>query len=71
MVFLRPVVVRDANATESLSINRYQQMQGLQLNAQPSNHLLLNTHGSAVLPSAPGTVPAQTTAPESTAPTNR
>ncbi len=50
MVFLRPVVVRDAAATEALSTNRYQQMLGLQKNAQPSSNLLLNTNGSAKLP---------------------
>jgi general secretion pathway protein D len=50
MVFLRPVVVRDAAATEALSTNRYQQMLGLQKNAQPSSNLLLNTNGSATMP---------------------
>ncbi|MEN9712336.1 MAG: type secretion system protein [Pseudomonadota bacterium] len=50
MVFLRPVVVRDAASTEALSTNRYQQMLGLQQQAQPSANLLLDTQGSAKLP---------------------
>jgi len=63
MVFLRPVVVRDAASTEALSNNRYQQMQGLQRNAQPAYHLLLNTDGSATLPALPGSTPAKPTSP--------
>ena len=58
MVFLRPVVVRDANATEALSNNRYQQMLGLQQNAQPPQNAILDTGGAPLLPALPGTVPA-------------
>ena len=50
MVFLRPIVVRDASATEALSNNRYQQMMGVQNNAQPSSNILLDTGGAAKLP---------------------
>ena len=50
MVFLRPIVVRDASATEALSSSRYQQMMGVQNNAQPSNNILLDTGGAAKLP---------------------
>lgn len=50
MVFLRPIVVRDANATEALSNNRYQQMMGVQNSSQPSSNILLDTGGSAKLP---------------------
>ncbi|PUE29225.1 type II secretion system protein GspD [Limnohabitans sp. JirII-29] len=60
MVFLRPVVVRDANATEALSNNRYQQMLGLQQNAQPPQNGLLDTGGAAIMPALPGSVPAAT-----------
>ncbi|PIT79704.1 type II secretion system secretin GspD [Limnohabitans sp. JirII-31] len=60
MVFLRPVVVRDANATEALSNNRYQQMLGLQQNAQPSPNGPLDTGGAAIMPALPGSVPAAT-----------
>ena len=58
MVFLRPVVVRDANATEALSNNRYQQMLGLQHNAQPPQNAILDTGGAPLMPALPGTVPA-------------
>ena len=58
MVFLRPVVVRDAAATEALSNNRYQQMMGLQQNAQPARNLVLDTAGAPQLPPAPGSLPA-------------
>jgi general secretion pathway protein D len=50
MVFLRPIVVRDASATEALSNHRYQQMMGVQNNAQPSSNILLDTGGAAKLP---------------------
>jgi len=66
MVFLRPVVVRDAAATDALSTNRYQQMMGLQRNAVPSFNPLLETGPAPVLPPlTPKTAPA-TTAPATT-----
>jgi general secretion pathway protein D len=37
MVFLRPVVVRDARQTTSLSQDRYERMRGAQQQAQPNN----------------------------------
>ena len=43
MVFLRPVVVRDAAATEKLSLDRYDLMRASQTSAQPSiQHRLAN-----------------------------
>jgi general secretion pathway protein D len=67
MIFLRPVVLRDADATESLSNNRYQQMLGLQQNAQPGFHPILGTGNSPVLPPAPVPKPKETpkTTPDS------
>ena len=56
MVFLRPVVVRDAAASDALSNNRYQQMMGLQQTAQPGFNPILGSGNSPVLPPAP--VPA-------------
>jgi general secretion pathway protein D len=50
--------VRDAAATEALSNNRYQQMLGLQNNAQPAPNDLINTGGAPKMPPLPGTVPA-------------
>ncbi len=53
MVFLRPVVMRDAAASDALSNNRYQQMMGLQQNAQPGFNPILGSGNSPVLPPAP------------------
>jgi len=57
MVFLRPVVVRDAAASDALSNNRYQQMMGLQQAAQPGFNPILGSGNSPVLPPAPVPVP--------------
>ena len=61
MVFLRPVVVRDAGQTDALSQSRYQQMMGLQLQSQPAPNPVLGIDGAAVLPPLP--VAPTTTAP--------
>jgi len=53
MVFLRPVVMRDAAASDTLSNNRYQHMMGLQQNAQPGFNPILGSGNSPVLPPAP------------------
>ena len=37
MVFLRPVVMRDADATRQVSLDRYDMMRGLQINSQPAH----------------------------------
>ncbi len=58
MVFLRPVVVRDAAASDALSNNRYQQMMGLQQNAQPGFNPILGSGNSPVLPPVPAPAPA-------------
>jgi len=52
MVFLRPVVVRDGNATDGLSIGRYEQMRGAQMDAQPAASTGLPNVGAPVLPQA-------------------
>ena len=64
MVFLRPVVMRDAAASDALSNSRYQQMMGLQQNAQPGFNPILGTGNSPVLPPAP--VPTPSVAPTAT-----
>ena len=53
MVFLRPVVIRDANASDTLSNNRYEQMRGTQQDAQPLPSKVMPINGAAVLPEAP------------------
>ncbi|MGI9150204.1 MAG: type II secretion system secretin GspD [Limnohabitans sp.] len=57
MVFLRPVVVRDATSSDTLSNNRYQQMMGLQQAAQPSFNPLLSTGNPPSLPPLPAPAP--------------
>ena len=64
MVFLRPVVVRDASSTESLSMDRYDLMRSAQRDAQPKANALVPVNEAPVLPpvrpasAAPGTAPA-------------
>ena len=52
MVFLRPVVVRDGSATDGLSMGRYEQMRGAQMEAQPTASTGLPNLGAPVLPEA-------------------
>ena len=53
MVFLRPVVMRDAAATEKLSMDRYEQMRGTQMNEQPLPSTVVPVGGAAVVPELP------------------
>ena len=50
MVFLRPVVVRDAAAAESYSTDRYEQMRGMQQQAQPVPNVMVPVDEAPVLP---------------------
>ena len=67
MVFLRPVVVRDAQATEALSQDRYEQMRGRQQQAQPAASDLIPVNEAPVLPitlpAKPGTAAGVTPKP--------
>jgi len=65
MVFLRPVVLRDALATEGFTMDRYDLMRGSQQDAQPQSRDLVPVNQAPVLPatraanpSAPATAPA-------------
>ena len=62
MVFLRPVVVRDASATDALTMDRYDLMRTKQQNAQPVNSVAVPVNEGPVLPQPlvrpPGTAPA-------------
>ena len=53
MVFLRPVVVRDAISTENFSTDRYEQMRGAQQEAQPAPSVMVPINEAPVLPPAP------------------
>ena len=49
MVFLRPVVVRDANASQQLSMDRYDLMRGVQVANQPEHSNTVPINDSAVM----------------------
>ena len=49
MVFLRPVVLRDAGATDSFSLDRYDLMRGYQKDAQPEPSAVLRINEAPVL----------------------
>ena len=70
MVFLRPVVLRDAEGTQAFSTGRYQEMIGLQQQAQPRpNPLLESVQGAPVMaPLPPAPAPAAPSAPASRQP---
>ena len=61
MVFLRPVVMRDADATTKFSVDRYEQMRGRQQEAQPEQSYVVPINSSPVAPKMPA--PAEPTAP--------
>lgn len=58
MVFLRPVVVRDASQTEALSLDRYDLMRGKQETAQPVPSVIVPVNEAPVLPAPVRTAPA-------------
>ncbi len=62
MVFLRPVVVRDAAATDALSLDRYEQMRSAQQRTQPPVSNSVPVNEVPVLPTAP--VPRPPAPPE-------
>jgi general secretion pathway protein D len=65
MVFLRPVVVRDAAATNALSMDRYDLMRTQQQQTQPQSSTMIPVNESAILP-AP--TPAKTVVEPAAAP---
>ena len=50
MVFLRPVVMRDADTANRLSLDRYEQIRGFQKDMQPPNSFLVPINDSPVIP---------------------
>ncbi|CAG1015468.1 partial Secretin GspD 2, partial [Burkholderiaceae bacterium] len=53
MVFLRPVVMRDTETTNKVSLDRYDVIRGLQQDAQPRPSFLVPINESPVLPPSP------------------
>lgn len=58
MVFLRPVVVRDAAQSDALSLDRYDLMRGKQESAQPVQSVVVPVNAAPVLPPLRGPEPA-------------
>jgi general secretion pathway protein D len=50
MVFLRPVVMRDAESANRISLDRYEQIRGFQKDMQPRPNMLLPISDSPVIP---------------------
>jgi len=50
MVFLRPVVMRNAEGANQLTLDRYESIRGVQQGSQPQKSLLLPDTGAPVLP---------------------
>jgi general secretion pathway protein D len=63
MVFLRPVVVRDAAQTDVLSLDRYDLMRGKQEAAQPPSSVVVPVNAAPVLPALRRLEPAAVPAP--------
>ncbi|MDG0862344.1 type II secretion system protein GspD [Pelomonas aquatica] len=59
MVFLRPVVLRTAEGTSQLSLDRYESIRAAQQNGQPSKTYLLPDTGAPVLPEPKASAPKQ------------
>jgi general secretion pathway protein D len=53
MVFLRPVVVRDAAQSDTLSLDRYDLMRGKEQGAQPIPSIIVPVNAGPVLPEPP------------------
>jgi general secretion pathway protein D len=53
MIFLRPVVMRDANATETLSMDRYDLIRNQQLGQQPASSVMIPINEAPALPNRP------------------
>lgn len=57
MVFLRPVVLRSAESSNQLTLDRYESIRAVQQGAQPQKNMLLPDTGAPVLPDPQATSP--------------
>ena len=66
MVFLRPVVLRDARETGNLALDRYELMRAIQKDAQPTPSSVVPVNEAPVMPPqvAPGALLPATPAPQ-------
>jgi general secretion pathway protein D len=53
MVFLRPVVIRDAETASKLTMDRYDQMRAFQKEMQPPNSVLVPINDSPIIAPLP------------------
>ena len=62
MVFLRPIVMRDADSANRFSVDRYEQIRGQQRDMQPASSVVLPINEAPVVPPMrePGSVPNTT-----------
>ena len=70
MVFLRPVVVRDSAAVDTLSLDRYELMRAGQREQQPVSSPMLPIDSAPVLPAAPAARSQPPAAAERPTPSN-
>jgi general secretion pathway protein D len=73
MVFLRPIVVRDSQQTDALSLDRYEFMRSGQKDAQPRSSVPLGINDAPVMPpqlppKASPNMPSKTPAPLTSVP---
>ncbi|WP_235834989.1 type II secretion system secretin GspD [Piscinibacter terrae] len=76
MVFLRPIIVRTQDASNALTMDRYDAIRGLQQNTQPNHSIVVPVNEAPVIPPiqtlipppAPASGPAPTAAPAASAP---
>jgi len=72
MVFLRPVVMRDADTTNRISLERYEQIRSFQREMQPKSSVLVPINESPVIaPIRPAGDTGQISAPQSSPGTTR
>jgi general secretion pathway protein D len=57
MVFLRPVVIRNAEGSNQLTMDRYDSIRAVQQGAQPQKSMILPDTGAPVLPDTQGASP--------------
>jgi len=58
LVFLRPVVIRDAQAASTLTLDRYEAIRAQQQAAQPAHSAVMPINDAPILPQLPGSAPA-------------
>ncbi|MCV2356159.1 type II secretion system secretin GspD [Paucibacter sp. B2R-40] len=58
MVFLRPVVMRDQQSADQMTLDRYESIRAVQQKSQPAPSFVLPDTGVPVLPSLPGSAAA-------------